>query len=92
MMIRGLDLPTMGSPIFPEPGESRQAQETTMITLHIPNMHCGGCARGVTAAIRQVDASAEVTPDLQGRNVAVETSAPEARLRDALTEAGFAPA
>lgn len=63
-----------------------------MITLHIPSMHCGGCARGVTAAIRQVDAAAEVTPDLQGRNVAVQTSAPEARLRDALTEAGFAPA
>ena len=58
-----------------------------MITLHIPNMHCGGCARSVTAAIRQVDAA-----DLQGRTVAVQTSAPEARLRDALTEAGFAPA
>lgn len=63
-----------------------------MITLHIPNMHCGGCARGITAAIRQVDAAAEVTPDLQGRTVAVQTLAPESRLRGALTEAGFAPA
>lgn len=63
-----------------------------MITFHIPNMNCGGCARGVTSAIRQVDASAEVAPDLQGRSVAVQSSASEARLRDALTAAGFAPA
>lgn len=60
-----------------------------MITLHLPDMHCGGCARGVTAAIRQVDASAEVAPDLQGRTVAIRSSAPEAQLRAALSEAGF---
>jgi copper chaperone len=82
----------VGGPIFLEPGEFRPAQEATMITLQIPTMHCSGCARGVTAAIRQVDAAAEVTPDLRGRSVAVQTSAPEVLLRDVLTEAGFAPA
>lgn len=63
-----------------------------MITLQIPNMNCGGCARGVAAAILQVDASAQVEPDLQGRTVAVKSVAPEAQLREALAEAGFAPA
>lgn len=63
-----------------------------MISLHIPNMNCGGCARGVTAAIRAVDAEARVEPDLPARTIAVETSLPEIAVREALTEAGFAPA
>ena len=63
-----------------------------MITLHIPNMNCGGCARGVTAAIHQIDATAKVEPDLQGRTVAVQSTEPEGKLRQALADAGFAPA
>lgn len=63
-----------------------------MISLHIPNMTCGGCVRGVTAAIREVDATARVEPDLTARTVAVDTTSTEARLRTALAEAGFTPA
>jgi copper chaperone len=55
-------------------------------------MHCGGCARGVTAAIRSVDAEAKVEPDLNARTIAVQTKLPEASVREALAEAGFAPA
>jgi copper chaperone len=63
-----------------------------MLSLHIPNMNCGGCARGVTAAIRAVDADARVEPDLPARTIAVETRLPEATVREALAEAGFAAA
>ncbi len=63
-----------------------------MLNLHIPNMNCGGCARSVTAAIRSVDADARVEPDLPVRTIAVETKLPEANVREALAEAGFAPA
>ena len=63
-----------------------------MLSLHIPNMNCGGCARGVTAAIWSVDAEAKVEPDLPARPIAVETKLPEATVREALAEAGFAPA
>lgn len=63
-----------------------------MISLHIPNMNCGGCARGVTAAIRAADADAKVEPDLPARTIAVETSLPETAVRAALAEAGFAAA
>jgi copper chaperone len=63
-----------------------------MLNLHIPNMHCGGCSRGVTAAIRSVDADAKVEPDLNARTIAVQTKLPEASVREALAEAGFAPA
>lgn len=63
-----------------------------MISLHIPNMTCGGCVRGVTAAIREVDATAQVEPDLAARNVAVTTKLAEPDLRKTLADAGFAPA
>lgn len=63
-----------------------------MISLHIPNMNCGGCARGVTKAIREVDASARVEPDLTARTITVETTAAEPQVRKALADAGFAPA
>jgi copper chaperone len=63
-----------------------------MISLHIPNMNCGGCARGVTAAVRAADAGAQVEPDLPARTIAVETTLPESELRKALADAGFAPA
>ncbi len=62
-----------------------------MITFQIPNMTCGGCARGVTAAIREADAAARVETDLAARTVAVESAATEAKLRTVLGAAGFAP-
>lgn len=63
-----------------------------MISLHIPNMNCGGCALGVTAAIRAADADARVEPDLPARLIAVETTLAETDLRKTLADAGFAPA
>ena len=63
-----------------------------MFNLHIPNMNCGGCARGVTAAIRAADAEARVESDLPARTIAVETKLPEATVREALAQAGFAAA
>lgn len=60
--------------------------------FHIDAMECGGCARGVTAAIRSVDPAAEVKADPATRAVQVVTTAPRERLVVALTDAGFAPA
>ena len=34
-----------------------------MLDLTIPDMTCGGCARGVTAAIKSVDPAAELVID-----------------------------
>jgi copper chaperone len=60
--------------------------------FHIQDMTCGGCVRGVSAAIRSVDPGAEVAADLETRQVQVTTQAPRERLVAALTDAGFAPA
>ncbi len=63
-----------------------------MISLHIPNMSCGGCVRGVTAAIHEADAHARIEPNLQERVLAIETTLNEPDIRKVLADAGFAPA
>ena len=57
--------------------------------LHIEGMTCGGCARSVTAAVKDVDPAATVDIDLPGRNVKIESSLPVESFTKALEEAGF---
>ena len=59
--------------------------------FYLPNMSCGGCARGVTRAIEKVDAEAKVHVDLDSKWVEVESSAAAADLAAALTAADFPP-
>lgn len=55
----------------------------------LPNMTCGGCERGVKAAIAELDPAALVTTDLAARKVVVESNQPEAAIHAVLEEAGF---
>jgi len=57
----------------------------------IPNMVCGGCARGVTKAIQSVDPSAQVSADPPSHTVDVTTSATREQIVAALRAADFAP-
>lgn len=63
-----------------------------MLELTLPGMTCGGCARGVTAAIKSVDPAAEVVTDVPGRSVRVQTSAKPEAIKAAVEQAGFAAA
>ncbi len=47
-----------------------------MVTISIPNITCGGCAKGVLATLRDAAPSAAATVDLGTRQVTVE--APDA--------------
>ena len=62
-----------------------------MLDLTIPDMTCGGCARGVTAAIKAVDPTAELLIDLDTHKVQVKTSASADAIKIAVLEAGFTP-
>jgi copper chaperone len=42
-----------------------------MVKLSIPNMTCGGCAKGVLATLRAAAPDAEATIDLDRREVLV---------------------
>jgi copper chaperone len=53
-------------------------------------MTCGGCAKGVTATLREAAVAAPLRFDLERREVEVEAAAGEApRLAQALTAAGW---
>lgn len=59
--------------------------------FHVEGMTCGGCARSATKAIELVDPQASVQADPASRRVQVQTSASEAQIVAALTDAGFPP-
>lgn len=57
--------------------------------FQIPNMSCGGCARGVTRAIESVDANARIAIDQASREVEVSTDLQSQQIIAALAEAGY---
>ncbi|WP_343595823.1 heavy-metal-associated domain-containing protein [Acinetobacter sp.] len=59
--------------------------------LEIQNMTCGGCARSVTATIKELDPAAQVNIDIDSKIVDVETKLNIDQVTQALTEDGFPP-
>ena len=57
--------------------------------LYIANITCGGCARGVTATIKAIDANANVSIDVEHKMVDLETTQPIQVILDALAEDDF---
>lgn len=57
--------------------------------FHVPDMHCGGCLRGVTRAIHSVDPSAEIEADPPSRRVTILSAHPATDFLPALAAAGF---
>jgi copper chaperone len=60
-----------------------------MSVFRVPDMHCDGCVRSVTGAVRDLDDKATVQADLQTRQVRVETTASDEAVAAAIREAGF---
>ncbi|MFV0244978.1 MAG: heavy-metal-associated domain-containing protein [Qingshengfaniella sp.] len=60
-----------------------------MLDLSLPGMTCGGCARGVTAAIRELDPQAEVETDVENRRARIRSTAPESAIRAAMIDNGY---
>ncbi|MGK7865575.1 heavy-metal-associated domain-containing protein [Falsiroseomonas sp. E2-1-a4] len=60
-----------------------------MHRFRIANMKCGGCAKGVTALLRQADPLAEIDIKLDTREAAVTSALDTARLEQALRDAGW---
>lgn len=57
--------------------------------FRIDNMTCGGCARSVTATIKDIDPNATVDIDVANKLVNVQSSANVQIIKDALAEDGF---
>lgn len=57
--------------------------------LWIGNMKCGGCARGVTATIQDIDLNAKVDIDLAAKIVNIDTIASVEQMTAALAKGDF---
>lgn len=57
--------------------------------LWIGNMKCGGCARGVTATIHDIDSNAKIDIDLAAKVVNIDTIANIEQMTAALAKGGF---
>jgi len=59
------------------------------IQLNTPTLACSSCVNTVTAAIKNVDANAEVQANTKTKLIVVETQASELAIREALINAGY---
>lgn len=55
----------------------------------VPEMTCSHCAGVVEKAVKSVDPKAEMTVDLGNRQVAIESSADDDRIAEAIRSAGY---
>ena len=62
-----------------------------MIELTLPTMTCDHCVRTVTAAVRRVDAGAQLDVDLDAQRVRIESTLPRERFAEALADEGYPP-
>lgn len=62
---------------------------TDLQVLNIPKIRCDGCVASVEKAIHSVDASAQITADIEARRVEVATAASRQALMTALDAAGY---
>ncbi|MAN76046.1 heavy-metal-associated domain-containing protein [Pelagibacterium flavum] len=56
---------------------------------HIARMSCDGCVKTITDALKALDASSQVTPDLERKTIAIKTSARLTDVEAALAAAGY---
>jgi copper chaperone len=81
-----LTFPWWEAPSDDAPDRTKEA----LVQIHIQNMTCGGCVRGVTRAIHSVDPKAGIEADPPSRKVNVQSDRPGTDFLPALEAAGFA--
>lgn len=59
------------------------------LELNVPDMACSACADTISQAVAALDPTAKVNADPKTKQVAIETTAPEASVKDAITAAGY---
>ncbi|HEU5437160.1 MAG TPA: heavy-metal-associated domain-containing protein [Telluria sp.] len=60
-----------------------------MLTLQIPAISCGHCARAITEAVQELDPAARVEVDIDRKRAAIDSSAATAAILARLDEEGY---
>jgi copper chaperone CopZ len=55
----------------------------------VSDIHCDGCIRALTGAVRDLDDKAILQADLDTKQVRVQTTAPDEAVAEAMRDAGF---
>lgn len=63
-----------------------------MLTLSIPAISCGHCARAITDTVHALDPGAVVKVDVDTKTAVIHTSADGAAVRERLAAEGYPPA
>lgn len=61
----------------------------TKLQFNVPDMDCQSCVRSITAAVHQVDATAEISADLPAKRVTVTGTGSAKAFAAAIEDAGF---
>ncbi|MDB5789875.1 heavy-metal-associated domain-containing protein [Caballeronia mineralivorans] len=59
--------------------------------FQVNDMSCGGCARSISNAVKQVDPAASVDVDIVQKTVKVTSSVSPENVLNAISEAGYNP-
>ncbi|MEO1211173.1 MAG: heavy-metal-associated domain-containing protein [Cyanobacteria bacterium J06638_20] len=57
--------------------------------LTVPDMACSACASTISKAVVALDPSAKVAANPETKQVEIETTIPEASVKEAITTAGY---
>ncbi|WP_426195205.1 heavy-metal-associated domain-containing protein [Massilia sp. DWR3-1-1] len=60
-----------------------------MLTLQIPAISCGHCARAITEAVLELDPAAQVMIDIDRKQASINTSAATAAILARLDDEGY---
>ncbi|MGD0706699.1 MAG: heavy-metal-associated domain-containing protein [Trebonia sp.] len=60
-----------------------------MPQFRVPDIHCDGCIRAMTAAVRGLDEKATLEADLATKLVRVDSTAGDEAVAEAIRDAGF---
>jgi copper chaperone CopZ len=63
--------------------------QSTPIQFDIPSIHCDGCVRSITKAVKRVDPEASVSADLDTKRVVIGSDHEAHEFAQAIEEAGF---
>jgi copper chaperone len=58
-------------------------------SLIVNGMSCGGCVKSIQNAVKKIDANSKTEVNLEKKQVSVESSLEEKRIREAIIQAGF---
>jgi copper chaperone CopZ len=63
--------------------------QSTPLQFDVPGIHCDGCVKSITKAIKRVDPEAHVAVDLETKRVIIGSDAQAHEIAEAIQAAGY---